>query len=122
MSDNLTKFDMAEITFCLERAQEFKDVYGHGRTSVHALPWTFVRLNAEGQSRDYVMPLPPNVNILSGGIHSATNDLTFSTEVERNLFHRYGRAFIEYMPNKPFPFDSGRGQGGEHGVHFFGGI
>jgi len=128
MGDDLKALDEAEWTFCIERQNGYRDDYGHGRTPVRVLPWVFVRLNSDGASRDYVMPLPAQANVMGSGVHSALKDIKFGTEVDRALYYRYGRAFIEYMPNKPFPLESAEAArsngdpGGEIAIHFFGGI
>ena len=116
MADNAQKYDNAEYTFCFER-QSMPD----GRTAVHALPWVFVKFDSAGESRDYVMPIPPQVNIMGSGIHSVLNDISFGTETDRPLFYRFGRAFIEYMPNKPFPLSADTSSGNQ-AIHYFGNI
>jgi len=127
MAINDATIESAEITYCLERIGNFRDDYGYGRKPVRQLPWAFVRFGGAGEDRKYVMPIPPNVAMMGSGINDALVGLTVSV-TSQPLHFTYGRAFIEYMPNQPFPFENSTGPrsngdpAGDVAVHFFGGV
>lgn len=127
MAVNEGTMDSAEITFCLETIGNFRDDTGHGRQPVRQLPWAFIRFGDAGEERKYVMPIPFNNMIMGCGINDALAGITFTTPSSA-LYFTYGRAFIEYMPNKPFPLENGAGPrangdpAGPVSIHFFGSV
>ena len=113
MAINTESIEKASITFCFEQQSRLHDPSGEGKTPVRQLPWCFVRFNDPGEGRDYVMPLPPGAISVGNGIYTdELKDITIS-EIASMTFP-YGRGFIEYMTNSPFPF------GEQEQVHFFG--
>ena len=121
--------DTAQITFCIERiisGSGYLDL--EGRANVQQLPWCFVRFNAPGEERRYVMPLPPQSLIMGSGVRDALADLYGPVNGGTPMHYKYGRGFIEWMPNKPFPLVNMTGPrssgdaAGAVAIHFFGGI
>jgi len=115
--------DRADITFCIERS-----IDKEGRAFVHQLPWCFVRFNAPGQERKYLMPLPPQCLIMGSVVRDGLADLYGPVDGGTPIHYKYGRGFIEWMPNKPFPLENMTGPrsngdpAGAVAIHFFGGI
>jgi hypothetical protein len=87
-----------------------------------------VRFNDNGEGRDYVMPLPPHALIMGSGVNDGLLDVNSPVEGGTPAHYKFGRAFIEYMPNRPFPLDnqqkapSNGDAGGTVAIHFFGGV
>jgi len=118
--------DTAEFTFCFERFIGYEDNSGEGKIPIAGLPWVFVRFNAPGESRDFVMPLPPWSHMIGSGICSGLADLYGPVEGGTPIHMKYGKAYFEFMPDKPFPLDNQGPQScsgnplGSLGVHWFG--
>lgn len=97
-------FQKSEWTFCNE-------ITANGQ--VRHLPWARVTFDGPGEQQKYVVPVQR-----SGSARSAAGSAGFTPY----------RQFLEMMPFRPFPLDSGRplpSQGvpaGTVGVHFFGGV
>ncbi len=129
MARDEVAMDTAEWTFCFEKTSNvrFDESAGSGTKAVSMLPWVLVRFNNPGDGRDFIMPLPPFAIPMGSGIDDALAGLYGPVEGGTVLHYRFGKAYMQFMPNQPFPLDNAGpanfsgNPGGFLGIHYFGG-
>lgn len=133
MAVTTQSMEQADVTFVFETLSrvEVRDDDGYGRNAIRQLPWCFLKFEdpTAAEERKYVQPLAPEL-VTCGINQSELRDMSYG-ETTPGMSWAFGRAFLEYGPFAPFPYEQFRpsrsnGSGddenidGPMAIHFFG--